>query len=70
MSAAAYRPDQDVLTRPGTSDRRHAATDGLPGHRRRINDRWFNKARWEIAIGLWFVAGVVALAYLIWALAA
>lgn len=70
MSAAAYRPDQDVLTHDSTQDRRRTKNDAPPGQHRRINDRWFNKARWEIAIGLWLVAGLAVLAYLIQALVA
>lgn len=65
MSAAIYRPDQDALTHPTRDDRRSTAPNSGSSHRRRVNDSWFNKARWEFAIALWFVFGVVVLATLI-----
>lgn len=65
MSASAYHPDRDALAHSVQDERRVAPSNTPSSRHRRINDRWFNKVRWQLAIGLWFVLGVVILAYLV-----
>lgn len=66
MTALHYS-DPNPLEHLAGTERRTAAPPGK--HRkRRINDSAFNKARWLIVIGLWFLGGIIVLAYLVKAL--
>lgn len=64
MATIHYPPSHPSAPRP-TEDRRSRDMDPALTPKRRINDTFFNKARWPVFMGLWFVGGLAVIVYLL-----
>lgn len=68
IMTAAYYSDTHEPPKPPVEDRRTQHAEPATAPKRRINDTWFNKARWVIVIALWLLVGLAVFGYLIRAL--
>lgn len=48
-----------------TDDRRTHVIEPSTAPKRRINDTLFNRLRWPVFIGIWFVVGLAVFVYLL-----